>query len=172
MHRRYVMTGLLLATLLGAGCAHKTWPTGTNNTKNELQNISQETSWAGRISLQIQSEPPQAFYASFELKGRADNGELALISPLGSILGMMRWTPFEATLEQGGSIQRFASTSELLAQATGAAVPVAALFDWLAGINTAAPGWAADLTQQANGRISAKRALPAPPVDLRIVLDK
>ncbi len=172
MRHRCVMASLLLATLLGAGCAHKTRPTGINDAQNELQKISQETFWAGRISLQIQSEPPQAFYASFELKGHADNGELALISPLGSILGMMRWTPLQATLEQGGSIQRFASTSELLAQATGAAVPVAALFDWLVGTNTAAPGWAADLTQQANGRISAKRTSPAPPVDLRIVLDK
>ena len=84
----------------------------------------------------------------------------------------MRWTPSEALLEQNGSIRRFASTDELLAQTTGAAVPVSALFDWLGGKNTAAPGWAADLSQQGNGRVSAKRTAPAPQADLRIVLDK
>ena len=71
----------------------------------------------------MQSEPVQAFFAGFELKGQADNGELTLISPLGSILGIMRWTPSEAVLEQNGSIKRFASTDELLTQTTGAAVP-------------------------------------------------
>ena len=168
MRRRCLMACVLSATVLGASCAHKTGATGTNL----FENVAPEAYWAGRISLQIHSEPPQAFYASFELKGRADHGELALISPLGSILGMMRWTPLEATLEQGDSTRRFASTDELLAQATGAAVPLSALFDWLAGINTTTPGWVADLSQQGNGRISAKRSSPAPQADLRIVLDK
>ena len=172
MRRRTLMACLLSATVLGAACAHKTMATGPNDPQNAGQTAAPPAYWAGRISLQIQSEPPQALYASFELKGQADDGELALISPLGSILGMMRWTPLEATLEQGGTTRRFASTDELLAQATGAAVPVSALFDWLAGINTTAPGWVADLSQQVNGRISAKRSFPAPQADLRIVLDK
>jgi outer membrane lipoprotein LolB len=84
----------------------------------------------------------------------------------------MRWTPTEAVLEENGSIKRFASTDALLAQTTGAAVPASALFDWLDGKNTPAAGWTADLSQQANGRITAKRTAPAPPADLRIVLDK
>lgn len=172
MRRRSLMACLLSATVLGAACAHKTKARGPNDPQNGEQTTAPPAYWAGRISLQIQSEPPQAFYASFELKGQADDGELVLISPLGSILGMMRWTSLEATLEQGGNIRRFASTAELLAQATGAAVPVSALFDWLAGINTTAPGWVANLSQQDNGRISAKRSFPAPQAQLRIVLDK
>lgn len=160
--------GLLFATFLIAACAHKQGVSSQNDTKNGAA----IGFWAGRISLQIQSEPVQAFFAGFELKGQADNGELTLISPLGSILGIMRWTSSEAVLEQNGSIRRFASTDELLAQTTGAAVPVSALFDWLSGINTPTPGWLADLSQQGNGRISAKRTAPAPQADLRIVLDK
>lgn len=163
---------LLIATLLVAACAHKQGAAGLNDTQKEAQNGVLAAFWAGRISLQLQSEPPQAFFAGFELKGRASNGELTLISPLGSILGIMRWSPTEAVLEQGGSTKRFASTDELLLQITGAAVPLPALFDWLAGINTVAPGWVADLSQQANGRITAKRTAPAPQADLRIVLDK
>ena len=122
--------------------------------------------------MQVQSEPAQAFFAGFELKGQADTGELTLTSPLGNILGIMRWTPLDATLEQGGNIRRFASTDDLLAQTTGAAIPISALFDWLGGKNVAAPGWAADLSQLDNGRITAQRTNPAPQANLRIVLDK
>ena len=172
MNRRSLIFGLVPTTLLVAACAHKTRARAINDTQNESQITPATTYWAGRISLQVQAEPPQAFFAGFELKGSADAGELVLLSPLGSILGMMRWTPAEATLEQGESTRRFRSTDELLAQVTGTAVPISALFDWLAGINTAAPGWVADLSQHASGRISAKRISPAPQADLRIVLDK
>ena len=172
MHRRSVTAGLSIAALLIAACAQKTRATGINAVGNELQSSVSEAYWAGRISLQIHSDPPQAFFAGFELKGRTETGELALISPLGSILGLMRWSPTEATLEQGGIVRRFASTDELLSKATGAAVPLSALFDWLAGTNTSAAGWVADLAQQANGRIYAKRLSPAPQAELRIVLNK
>ena len=168
MRHRWLRFSTLIATLLIAACAHKLGYTGINDTQNETKN----SFWAGRISLQVQSEPVQAFFAGFELKGQAESGKLTLISPLGSILAVMRWSPGETVLEQGGSIKRFASKDELLAQTTGAAVPVSALFDWLAGVNTSAPGWTADLSQHAGGRISAKRSDPAPQADLRIVLDK
>ena len=168
MRCRTLLSSLLIATFLIAGCAYKQVDASINDARNE----GKISFWAGRISLQIQSEPVQGFFAAFELKGRSDNGELTLISPLGSILGIMRWSPTEATLEQNGSTKRFASTDELLTQTTGAAVPVSALFDWLDGKNTATPGWTADLSQQVNGRIIAKRTSPAPQADLRVVLDK
>ena len=168
MRCRALLSSLLIATFLIGGCAYKQG----DNSINTAQNVEKTSFWVGRISLQIQSEPVQGFFASFELKGRSDVGELTLISPLGSILGIMRWSPTEATLEQNGSIKRFVSTDELLAQTTGAAVPVSALFDWLDGKNTTTPGWTADLSQQGNGRIIAKRTSPAPEAELRIVLDK
>ena len=168
MPYRALLYSLLIAMFLIAGCAHKQGVTGINDIRNE----DKASFWTGRISLQIQSEPVQAFFAGFELKGQADIGELTLISPLGNILGIMRWSPTEAVLEQNGSIKRFSSTNELLAQTTGTAVPVSALFDWLVGKNTPTPGWTADLSQQGNGRITAKRTEPAPQADLRIVLDK
>ena len=165
---RAVAFGLLFAMLFIAGCAHKISAIGTNNAQFE----EKTGFWAGRISLQVQSEPAQAFFAGFELKGQANTGELTLTSPLGNILGIMRWTPLDATLEQGGNIRRFASTDDLLAQTTGAAIPISALFDWLSGKNMVAPGWAADLSQLDNGRITAQRTNPAPQANLRIVLDK
>jgi outer membrane lipoprotein LolB len=153
------------APLLIAGCAQPIRATGQNSLNNEF--------WSGRISLQVQSEPAQSFSASFELKGRPERGELSLISPLGSVLGVLRWSPGEAVLDSGnGKIQRFASVDELMAQATGAAVPLAALFAWLQGEPASASGWSADLSRHQEGRISAKRTEPAPQADLRVVLDQ
>ena len=65
------------------------------------------------------------------------------------------------------------------------AFPVAQLFDWLKRGNKAADGktagsaatasaggWQADLSQLAEGRLSAKRLSGGPPADLRLVLEK
>lgn len=151
-----------------AGCAHKISPADQKDTVfTAISGI-----WAGRISLKVQSDPPQSFFAGFELKGRAEEGELALISPLGSILGVLRWSPSAAVLESAQGTKRSASVDELLEQVTGASVPAAALFDWLAGKQTELSGWAADLSRRADGRIVAIRAAPAPQVELRIVLDR
>ena len=157
-----LLASLLFTTFFIAGCANPPRATGKNDEKKSF--------WAGRISLQVQSEPPQAFFAGFELKGNPAQGELTLNSPLGNSLAVLRWSPQEAVLDSGNQIQRFATVDELIEKATGAAVPLPALFDWLDGKNTAADGWNADLSQQAEGRISASRTMPQPRSDLRIVL--
>jgi outer membrane lipoprotein LolB len=160
----FVFACLFTAFFL-AGCAQLPRAAAPGGLKSEL--------WTGRISLQVQGEPVQSFSASFELKGRAERGELSLISPLGNVLGVLRWSPGEALLDSGnGKVQRFASVDELMAQATGAAVPLGALFAWLQGDNAAASGWSADLSRYQDGRISAKRTEPAPQADLRVVLDQ
>lgn len=163
LRRRFALVScFLFATFLIAGCAHQPWADGQNDAQNQV--------WSGRISLQVQSEPPQAFFAGFELRGSPAQGELVLNSPLGTSLAVLRWAPGEAVLDAGGPAQRFASVDELIEKATGAAVPLPALFDWLAGKNTALNGWNADLSQQPEGRISASRTTPQPRADLRIVL--
>ena len=155
----------LLAIFLIAGCAGNPRATGQNDKKNEA--------WAGRISLQVASEPVQSFSASFELKGRAENGELTLISPLGNVLGVLRWSPGQALLDRGSqNIQQFASIDELMERTTGAAIPLTALFAWLQGTNATVSGWSADLSRHGEGRVNAKRTLPAPEADLRVVLDQ
>jgi len=162
--RSVLVHGFLFATILVAGCARPISATALNDSKKEF--------WAGRISLHVQSEPEQSFSAGFELKGKPERGELTLISPLGNVLGVLRWSPGEAVLDSGNQkIQRFDSVDALMAQATGAAVPLGALFAWLQGENANVSGWSADLSRHGEGRISAKRAQPAPQADLRVVLD-
>lgn len=153
---------LLFATFLIAGCAHQTGAEPRNDLRPE--------NWSGRISLQVQSDPVQAFFAGFELRGNPAEGELVLSSPLGTRLAVLRWSPGQALLDSGGQVQRFDSVDALIEKATGAALPLPALFDWLAGKNTVLAGWSADLSQHADGRISASRTAPQPRTDLRIVL--
>lgn len=164
--------GILIATLLIAGCSIKTLAIAPKDTK-----LATEQAWAGRISLQVQATPdgvtPQSFSASFELSGEPERGVLTLISPLGNVLGVLRWVPGEAVLDPGnGKLQRFTSVESFLAQNTGAAVPLAALFAWLQGDNTPVPGWTADLSRHSEGRIAARRDHPTPQADLRVVLDR
>ena len=163
--RLLLVYGCLFATFLVAGCARPISATALNDAKKEF--------WTGRISLHILSEPEQTFSAGFELKGKPDRGELTLTSPLGNVLGVLRWSPGEAELDSGNQkIQRFDSVDALMAQATGAAVPLSALFAWLQGDNANVSGWSADLSRHNEGRISAKRTQPTPQTDLRVVLDQ
>ena len=116
---------------------------------------------------------PQSFSASFELVGEPERGALTLISPLGNVLGVLRWVPGEAVLDPGnGKLQRFGSVEAFLAQNTGAAVPINALFGWLKGDHTPIAGWTADLSRHSEGRITARRDQPPPQADLRVVLDQ
>ena len=164
--RAALIAAALVPALFGVGCASQPKNLGTQSVGS-----LETTSWTGRISLQIESEPPQAFFAGFSLKGKAEKGELTLTSPIGSTLGVMRWSPDEALLESGSAVRRFASVDALLLDTTGAAIPLAALFDWLGGKNTALDGWTADLSQRPAKKISAKRVDPAPQANLRIVLE-
>jgi outer membrane lipoprotein LolB len=87
-------------------------------------------------------------------------------------LALLAWSPGSATLRSNGQTRGSDSVDTLVNQATGTAIPVAVLFDWLQGFDSAAAGWQADLSQLAQGRLRAKRMQPPPAVDLRVVLDQ
>lgn len=124
------------------------------------------------MSLRIDSDPVQTFAALFDLRGSADAGELTLTTPIGSTLAALRWAAGEATLNDGRQTRRFESVDALIQAATGAAIPVGALFGWLAGRDDAVPGWTADLGQLAQGRLQARRDAPLPKAELRIVFER
>ena len=187
-------TGCFFAIILIAGCAGTSGPTGQKGLNKEpLEPVSsvQESKakqalpsriWAGRISLRIEAEPVQFFSAGFELTGEPAAGLLSLTSPLGNVLGTLRWAPGEAWLDRGNGqgAERFASVEALLLQVTGAQLPLEALFSWLQAKtqntlpienNLAAQGWLADLSRRNEGRIIARRMQPLPEAELRILLD-
>lgn len=155
--------GLLLCIALLSGCAHL----GTTTQRTEGTPF-----WSGRLALQVEGSAAQSFSAGFELKGSAQTGELNLFNPLGGTVARMAWQPGTATLLARGETRQFDSLATLVEQATGAPLPVAALFDWLRGDNTPIAGWQADLSQLADGRLNAVRSQPQPTATLRVVIDQ
>jgi outer membrane lipoprotein LolB len=153
-----------VAPFLIAGCALPAGAPATFDAKSGGR-------WAGRLSLRVNSEPPQSFAALFELRGAPGRGELTLTSPIGSTLGVLSWAPGEALLRDGQRTQRFDSIGALAERVTGAALPVDALFQWLAGQAAEVPGWRADLHQVADGRLQAVRDAPAPTAELRLIFE-
>ncbi|WP_296509526.1 outer membrane lipoprotein LolB [Rhodoferax sp.] len=155
---------LSFAIVFIAGCAINTRATGT---------FPADSQWSGRLALKVQSTPPQAFSADFELGGSPTAGLLAFYSPLGTTAARLQWAPGAATLVADGATRQFDSLEALVLQATGAELPVSALFDWLQGSATAAPGWTVDLSGLKQGRLSAVReAAELPRVELGIVLHR
>ncbi len=158
----------LAATFFVAGCAGLAGPSGQNTTRNDTE----KTIWSGRLSLQVDSNPPQFLSAGFELQGNANSGQLLLTTPLGSTAARVQWSPGSAELTTNASTRRFATIDELLEQLTGAAIPLPALFQWLRGQAADAPGWSADLSRIGSGHLQASRQSPQPAVQLRLVLEQ
>jgi outer membrane lipoprotein LolB len=128
--------------------------------------------WSGRLSVLVDSDPAQSLQAGFDLRGNAQTGELSLYSPLGSTLARMVWAPGQAHLTWNGQQRQFDSIGSLTREATGTELPIAGLFEWLAGRDSQADGWSADLRMLAQGKLSAERSRPAPAVRLRLVLEE
>lgn len=125
--------------------------------------------WQGRMALNIDSLPPQRWHAGFALMGNATNGELHVLSPLGSVLAKAQWQAGGATLLRDGQTERFASTDAMTLALTGAAIPFSALFAWLKGDDTPIDGWS--LRRPSTRLLVAERNAPTPSVSLRVVLN-
>ncbi|MDN8613342.1 lipoprotein insertase outer membrane protein LolB [Variovorax ginsengisoli] len=149
--------------LVLAGCASPGGAPGPGTTTE---------AWSGRLSLRLEGDASQSFSALFELRGAPRAGDLILTSPIGSTLAQLHWAPGEAVLRNGSETRRYDSVDALIEAATGAAIPVGALFAWLAGRDEQVPGWRPDLSQVAAGRLQATRESPRPRADLRIVFER
>ena len=159
--RRRVLALALASVLLAAGCATP-----------RMTPMDANAYWSGRMAIQVLKDPPESLSAGFELQGSALAGEMVLLSPIGTTLARLEWTPQGARLTQGQQQVDSPSLQRLGARLTGTELPIAALFEWLAGRPAEAPGWQVDLTAHAQGRINAERREPSPAAVLRIALDR
>jgi outer membrane lipoprotein LolB len=96
---------------------------------------------------------------------------MTLFNPLGGTASVLTWDTQTATMRVNGDSQHHPSLNALINRVIGIEIPVGALFAWLAGELAVADGWTPDLSRHGSGRITAKRTSPAPPVELRVVLD-
>jgi outer membrane lipoprotein LolB len=124
------------------------------------------------MSVNVHSEPVQQFSASFELRGSPEAGELIFTSLLGTTLAQLQWSALGATLFTNGTPQRFESLDALTQHISGTSLPVGDLFEWLLGNAKVTSGWQVDLTDFQAGRMSARRLLPEPAADLKLVLER
>jgi outer membrane lipoprotein LolB len=179
--RLWKLIWIIFTINLIAACATNTPATATLSSENTTPNTPPAVaSYLGRLSLRIASEPPQSLYAGFTLNGDAQTGDLTLNSPLGNTVAQLTWTPQSAILKANNETKEYPSASALIENVTGTALPLAALFDWLAGKNTAADGWEIDLSDMktentsndTSQRLVAKRTSPLPTAELRIALYK
>lgn len=128
--------------------------------------------WSGRLALQVEGRDAQSFSALFELRGDDRRGELVLLSPLGNRVAQLTWTDGQAELVSSEGRRSSSSLDALVEDVAGTPVPIAALFEWLRGRPMAVPGWEADLSASAEGRVTARRHSPPPAASLRIALTR
>lgn len=111
----------------------------------------------------------------FFFQGQVDKGSLSLMTPLGSQVAQVDWTPESATLRSvgpgGGEDIRRGSVAELAEAAIGEPLPLQALIHWMQGRpDPTLPhrsdaeadtfeqlGWVVDARERAQGRILATR---------------
>lgn len=171
MHRRawLALSGL---GMLG-GCA-------TRPPRTVTESIS------GRLVVQVAARgtaEARQMSATFELRGQSVEGELDLLSPLGTMVAQARWRPEGAEVATSEGVRRFNNLSEVARQVLGEPIPLEALADWLRarpwgglphtdtdeGFEQA--GWKVDLQRAGEGFISAQRLWPEPKVSVRARLD-
>ena len=153
--------------------------------------------YSGRLAVRTDAAPglpSRAVSGQFELSGNASSGQLILTSPIGTTVARARWSdprgsqgvPSRIELEADGATTHYATLEDMMQRAIGDQLPLAAMFDWLAGHPwPAAPvqhgaadgsfdqlGWHVDLSQFAgNQLIAAQRPQPAPTLHVRVKLD-
>ena len=144
---------------------------------------------SGKLSVRVDASsasPARSESGNFELKGTADNGQLNLSSPLGTVLAQARWSGRRAWLITSQGETAYPDLEALTQEMLGESLPVAALFDWLRGRPwTGAPsqahtasagpgfqqlGWSVDLARFGEGWIVAQRA-QTPVVTVRARVD-
>lgn len=149
-------------------------------------------SYSGRLSVRVEAPPEdasaapaQAYTALFDLNGTPDQGELALMTPLGTTLAQAAWQGDAAQWVDAKGQHHQNTVSALTRQALGTPLPLSALMSWLQGqpspeqpslplpapaIGFSQLGWTVNLQHHASGQIQLTRATPSP-TTVRIRID-
>lgn len=130
----------------------------------------QGAQYAGRISVTIQSEPIQHLSAEVELTGNATQGELKVYGPFGSLLAILQWQPDLAVLIEGERRRTVKNIDWLIERVTGAPLPVALIFDWLAGRPVRNDDWSVEPRTGPLAPLRAVRLQPLPRIELTLAL--
>jgi outer membrane lipoprotein LolB len=164
---RLLRAALLFISATLIACQHA--PMRTNDPWQDQPALH---SWQGRLALRIDGPAPQSLQAHFELATGQQRGQLRLSSPLGTTLAEIVWQPGQAQLLENGRIHHAQAPEQLLEHITGQSWPMSAWQAWLQGENQQVPGWELDLTEHAQGKLTARRTAPSPTLQLRLVFEQ
>lgn len=128
--------------LLGlAACQTPTPQRPTPLTWNAALPQTQEQQWQGHFSILLgpwgaQASEGQSFTFFLQTAQQAGQatGQLDLMTPLGTQLAQVRWTPSGTHIESAQGTQHYASLQDLSTQLLGEDVPLQALPHWLQGL--------------------------------------
>jgi outer membrane lipoprotein LolB len=167
-----------LAAFVLAGCATVAPPPP----------VPGDAQFSGRLALRVEATvdaEARNFSSVFELRGRAEQGQFELSTPLGTMLARAQWQPGQARLATPQREAAFTDLEALTQAALGQSLPVAALFDWLAGrpwsgaSSRPTPGgfeqlgWMVQVDRLvSDGALVARRTVPPPAVTLHARLDR
>jgi outer membrane lipoprotein LolB len=129
----------------------------------------------GQMSLKLDAfgeQAAQGISLGFFFNGRAQAGELALMTLMGSQVAQLRWAPQEAELTDSQGPHRYPSLAALSEAALGEALPLDTLIHWMQGradpslpVRVGAEpdtfeqlGWLIDTRQMDEKKLTATRA--------------
>ncbi len=138
--------------------------------------LQQAQQWQGHLSVKLGafgSLPADGQSFTFFLKATTGEGQLDLMTPLGTQLAQVTWNAQSAHLDSSEGRSSYGSLNELSAQLLGEDIPVQALPHWLQGVpapelatSQVLPdqsgfeqaGWQIDTRLLMQGRLQATRA--------------
>ena len=155
----------------------------------EPSGAAPNTELQGQIGIKLgawQGEPARGMSFGFFFQGHVARGSLALMTPLGSQVAQVDWTPEGASLRRigpgGGEDLRRGSIEDLSEAAIGEPLPLKTLVHWMQGRpdpllpHVPTPeagvfvqrGWTIDTRERSQGRVLATRQGQAGLRDARI----
>ena len=154
--------------------------------------ISQLQQWQGHFSIKLgpwQTQPAEGQSFTFYLQAGIDTGQLDLMTPLGTQLAQVNWTPTGSRIQSSEGTQRFDSVDAMSQQLLGENVPLLALPYWLQGMPSpdfpssviagdhsgfSQAGWQVTTVGLGQGRLVANRAPSsnAREISIRIRLER
>lgn len=132
--------------------------------------------WQGHFSIKLGpwgTLPGEGQSFTFYLQSSSRTGQLDLMTPLGTQLAQVSWSPQGTRIESSEGTQQFASLKDMSQQLLGEEVPLRALPHWLQGIPSPdlptatisadhtgfdQGGWTIDAHGLPNGKLQATRS--------------
>lgn len=148
--------------------------------------LASEQRFSGRMAVVVRAQAVQErarqFAAQFHLRttGAGERGTLMLVSPLGTTVGQVKWSPTQAVVIDGSGAQtRFDSFATMMHEMIGVRVTARTLLRWMQPTESASTiqheGWMLDSSHysvaQRAGVIKVKRNEPLPAIRITLVLD-